>query len=135
MRNKFLIILALLSLNAHAAGPADTLQGYANQAKQENPAFTGASANRGEVFYHTARQHSKGGQVSCASCHTANPKNSGKTRANKEILPMAPSANGQRFTDLAKTEKWFRRNCQDVLERACSAQEKSDFIAYLLSVK
>lgn len=47
----------------------------------------------------------------------------------------AHAANGERLTDHAKVEKWFRRNCQDVLQRACTAQEKGDFITYLLSVK
>ena len=47
---------------------------------------------------------------------------------------MAPAANPQRFTDAAKVEKWFRRNCKDVLGRACSAQEKGDVLAYLMSL-
>ena len=135
MRKTFWLILLVFSANAQAASPAEALQVYTTQAKQENPAFGAASASKGDAFFHAARQHSNGTKVSCATCHTDNPKQIGKTRANKEILPMAPSANAQRFTDLAKTEKWFRRNCQDVLERTCTAQEKSDFIAYLLSVK
>jgi hypothetical protein len=48
---------------------------------------------------------------------------------------MAPSANPQRFTDAAKVEKWFKRNCNDVLRRSCTAEEKGDFIAYMLSIK
>jgi hypothetical protein len=48
---------------------------------------------------------------------------------------MAPVANAERFTDAAKVEKWFKRNCSDVRKRACTANEKGDFIAYLLSVK
>ncbi|MDE2586182.1 MAG: DUF1924 domain-containing protein, partial [Betaproteobacteria bacterium] len=27
----------------------------------------------------------------------------------------------------------FRRNCKDVLSRACSAEEKGDVLAYLLA--
>lgn len=135
MHKTFWLFLLLLSANAQAASPAEALQGYAVQAKQENPAFVAASASKGDTFFHATRQHSSGAKVSCATCHTADPRQTGKTRANKEILPMAPSANAQRFSDLAKTEKWFNRNCQDVLERTCTAQEKSDFIAYLLSIK
>ncbi|TCV90311.1 DUF1924 domain-containing protein [Sulfurirhabdus autotrophica] len=135
MSKAFWLILLMLSTNAHAASPAETLQNYTAQAKQENPTFGTSSSSKGDVFFHATRQHSNGDKVSCATCHTDNPKQNGKTRANKEILPMATSANAQRFTDLAKTEKWFRRNCQDVLERTCTAQEKSDFIAYLLSIK
>jgi hypothetical protein len=49
------------------------------------------------------------------------------------LKPMAPAANPKRLTDAANVEKWFKRNCNDVLKRACTAQEKGDFMAYLLS--
>jgi hypothetical protein len=29
-------------------------------------------------------------------------------------------------------EKWFKRNCNDVLARACTPAEKADVLAYLL---
>jgi hypothetical protein len=48
---------------------------------------------------------------------------------------MAPAFNPQRFTDAAKVDKWFRRNCKDVLARECSAAEKADVLAWLLSLK
>ena len=48
---------------------------------------------------------------------------------------MAPAAHPQRFTDAAKTEKWFRRNCNDVVGRECTPAEKADFISWLLSLK
>ena len=51
------------------------------------------------------------------------------------IRALAPAANAQRFTDAAKVEKWFKRNCNEVLERACTAQEKGDVLAYLMSLK
>ncbi|MCE9633679.1 MAG: DUF1924 domain-containing protein, partial [Methylophilales bacterium] len=51
------------------------------------------------------------------------------------IEPMAPIMNPQRFTDQAKVEKWFGRNCKDVLERTCTAQEKGDYIQYLVNIK
>jgi len=126
----------LLGFNAHAATPQEFLKTFAVEAHKENPAFKEFSASRGEKMYHAQRAHSGGKQISCASCHTDNPKNSGaheKTR--KAIEPLAPGANPKRFTDVAEVEKWFRRNCQDVLERQCSAQEKGDFLSYLLSVK
>ncbi len=93
------------------------------------------SAARGEKFFFAKRAHSNGETVSCTTCHTDNPKATGKTRANKAIEPIAPIANKERFTDPAKVEKWFKRNCKDVLERACTEQEKADFIAFMLSVK
>jgi hypothetical protein len=53
----------------------------------------------------------------------------------KAITALAPSANPKRFTDSAKTEKWFRRNCKDVLSRECTAREKADVMAWLISLK
>ena len=90
-----------------------------------------SSATRGEAFY-----KAKTGKVSCASCHGDSPKAHGThATTSKDILPLAPVANAERFTDAAKVEKWFKRNCNDVLKRACTANEKGDFIAYLVSVK
>ena len=137
MRTAMLAAMMIVMMSsALAATPQEVLGGYATQVKQGNAAFKEFSAGQGEQFYRAVRTHSSGRQISCAACHTSNPKNTGtheKTR--KEIQPIAPSANKDRFTDSAKVEKWFKRNCQDVLERACTAQEKGNFIAYLLSVK
>ena len=47
---------------------------------------------------------------------------------------MAASVAPTRYTDPDIVEKWFRRNCRDVLGRACSAAEKADVLAYLLSL-
>jgi hypothetical protein len=119
-----------LSLPLYAA--ANTIQdSYRGAAKQENAGFTDFSATRGEAFY-----KAKTGDVACASCHGDSPKTAGKhATTGKAILPLAPSANPERFADAAKVEKWFKRNCNDVLKRACTANEKGDFIAYVLSVK
>jgi hypothetical protein len=54
---------------------------------------------------------------------------------HKVIEPMAPAFNPQRFTDAAKVDKWFRRNCKDVLSRECTAREKADVLAWLISLK
>ena len=135
MRKTILLIGLVLSFNTFAAPPQELLKQYEVQAKQEHSAFTGFSAEKGATFFKTERVHSDGKNVSCATCHTADPRNQGKTRANKVIEPMAPIVNHKRFTDAAKVEKWFGRNCKDVLERACTAQEKGDYISYMLSIK
>lgn len=135
MRKSLILLGLLYSINGFAAAPQELLKQYEGQAKQENPAFSGFSADRGASFFRTERMHSDGKKVSCSTCHTADPRNQGKTRANKVIEPMAPIVNPQRFTDAAKVEKWFGRNCKDVLERACTAQEKGDYIQYLVNVK
>ena len=136
MRVLILLITSLISLNTHAATPQAIMNGYLPLAKQENPAFKEFSASRGEQFYHATRTHSSGTQISCNTCHSHNPRGVGThAKTRKEIQPLAPIANKERFSDPAKVEKWFKRNCQDVLERACTAQEKGDFIAYVSSVK
>lgn len=135
MRNSIILAALLFSINAFATTPQELLRQYEVQAKQENPAFTGFSAERGAIFFRAERTHSDGKKVSCSTCHTSDPRNQGKTRANKVIEPLAPSVNPQRFTDAAKVEKWFGRNCRDVLERACTAQEKGDYIQYLVNLK
>jgi hypothetical protein len=53
----------------------------------------------------------------------------------KPIRPLAPAANAERFTNQDKIDKWFKRNCNDVVKRACTAQEKGDVLAYLMTVK
>lgn len=135
MRKTLFLAGLLVSLNVLAVTPQELFKQYEVEAKKENASFAGFSAERGASFFKTERTHSDGKQVSCATCHTADPRNQGKTRANKIIEPMAPIANPQRFTDPAKVEKWFGRNCKDVLERTCTAQEKGDFIQYLVNVK
>ena len=125
--------LLLLSASAAAADtPASFMARYAQQA---GVAVTALSPARGEALYRGEHPGKNGATQRCASCHTANPKQAGQTRVGKRIEPLAPAANPQRFTDAAKVEKWFRRNCTDVLARECSAQEKGDFIAWLNQLK
>lgn len=119
-------IVALLSPAAHAITPAEQLAAYSAQAGAP------AQAARGEQFF--TSKHGK--DWSCASCHTASPTVDGKhASTGKLISPMAPAFNPQRFTDTAKTEKWFRRNCNDVVGRECSIAEKADVLAWLLTFK
>jgi hypothetical protein len=40
---------------------------------------------------------------------------------------MATAVTPSRFSDNKKVEKWFRRNCDDVFKRECTALEKGDF--------
>ena len=115
---------------AAAANPI--LDGYRTAAKQENAALKDFTVAAGQRLYSTVGPN----QLSCASCHTDSPKAMGKhAKTNKAIDPIAPSANPKRFTDAAQVEKWFKRNCNDALGRACSTQEKGDFMTYVLSVK
>jgi mono/diheme cytochrome c family protein len=105
--------------------------GWTAQAKSADAVFV-PSAERGKNFY--GRIFRAGNEMaSCASCHTANPKALGKhVITGKEIPALSPSANPERFTDTKKSEKWFKRNCNDVIGRECTAAEKSDLTAWLL---
>lgn len=90
------------------------------------------SAAQGQAFFNSKQ----GGQWSCASCHGTPPTADGKhASTGKAIKPLAPAFNPQVFNDSARVDKWFRRNCKDVLSRECSAVEKADVMAYLLSLK
>jgi len=123
-----LATLMLAALPAAAQTPEQTLAGF----RQAEPGIKEFSAARGEQFFKSTH----GGDWSCSSCHTQNPANPGKHAKTERIIkPLAPSANTARFTDSAKVEKWFKRNCNDVLSRACTAQEKGDVLTYLLTVK
>jgi hypothetical protein len=69
---------------------------------------------------------------SCAACHSEQPAAEGKhVVTGKRIAPLAPAANPERFSSSAKVEKWFRRNCQEVVGRECSPAEKADFIQFV----
>lgn len=118
---------ALLWLGqAPAATPSEQRAGYSAQAGLT------ANAVRGQTFF-----TSKHGQEwSCASCHGASPTAQGRhASTGKLIAPLAPAFNPERFTDTAKTEKWFRRNCNDVLGRECTAGEKADVLSWLLTLQ
>lgn len=126
MRHMLVIAAVLLAAGAQAESPRDFL------ARFEQQAGVPASAERGARFF-TARH---GGEWSCSSCHTERPTQAGRhARTDKAIRPLAPAASAERFTDAAKVDKWFRRNCNDTLNRLCSAQEKADVMAWLLAAK
>lgn len=115
----------------NAETPADFLKTFESEARQDGN-FTGFSAERGRTFF----QKTHGNDWSCAACHTRNPAMPGRhAKTNKLIKPMAPAANSERFTSARKVNKWFRRNCNDVVGRTCTAQEKGDVLTYLMSVK
>ncbi len=114
-----------------AVTPAEIQSTLEAEARKSAPGFAGFSAASGERFFKAAHGH----EWSCASCHTQNPLAAGRhAKTGKNITPLAPAANAQRFSDPDKVEKWFRRNCGDVLGRACSAAEKGDVVAYLRSL-
>jgi hypothetical protein len=127
MVKKAFIVLAMLSLVnvAFSATPQELLKAYESQSGI-------ASSARGEQLFNA--KHGK--EWSCASCHENPPNHDTKhIVTGKLIKPLSPNSNPERFSDQAKVEKWFKRNCNDVLGRECAAQEKADMISWLLTVK
>jgi hypothetical protein len=122
----FTLSLTIGSGAAYAASPEDLLAGYVAQAGvRPQPTL-------GQRFFTTAQ----GREWSCATCHRALPTSQGKhATTGKTIGALAPAFNPQRFTDAAKAEKWFRRNCNDVLGRECSAAEKAHVLSWLMTLK
>jgi hypothetical protein len=117
--------------DAFGASPLEIQRALEADARQSTPGFAGFSAQRGERFFNA----SHGGEWSCATCHTSDPRRPGRHAATgKAIEPLAPAANPARFTSPARVEKWFRRNCHDVLGRACTPLEKGDVLAWLMSL-
>jgi hypothetical protein len=132
----------MISIKARALALAAALLASAAQAADTSPAqqlahwsaqaASPGQAERGKAFF-TARH---GAEWSCSSCHGAPPTGAGKhASTGKAIDPLAPAFNPRAFTESAKVEKWFRRNCKDVTGRECTAGEKADVLAYLLGLK
>ena len=130
-----LAVAAITSFTAHfalAETAADQQRRFEAEARAAGSPVSGFSAQRGEAFFKATH----GAEWSCASCHTANPLSAGKhAKTAKPIAPLAPAANPERFSDRVVVDKWFRRNCNDVLGRACTAQEKGDVLQYLMSLR
>jgi len=121
-----LLFAVALAPTAHAATPAQLLAQYSAQAG------TAAVPARGQQVFTTPH----GKEWSCSSCHGAPPTQAGKhAGTGKPIGALAPAFNPERFTDPAKTEKWFRRNCNDVMGRECSATEMADVLSWLMTLK
>lgn len=126
------LVLASLLLAIHTplfAGEQleSTIQLYQQQG---NLSF---SAEAGKALWNQEITHTQMPVTrSCASCHGSDVSQSGKhIKTTKVIKPMSPTINPARFTDQAKIEKWFLRNCKWTWGRECSVQEKGDILRYL----
>jgi hypothetical protein len=118
--------VAIQSAHAADTSPAQQLNHWTAQAGAP------AKADRGQALFNQRQ----GGEWSCASCHGTPPTAQGKhANTGKPIAPLAPAFNPKAFTDTTKVDKWFKRNCNDVLGRECEAQEKADVLSWLMTVK
>lgn len=131
-----LAVIGFISLSAQAeVGIAEqAAKEYGVHAKALNPKST-LSADAGKAFFNK-KVMVAGKDLSCSACHTDNPAATGKhNETGNAIKPLAPSANPARFSDRQKSEKNFSKHCHDLYGKDCTAQEKGDFITYLLTVK
>ena len=125
---------AILFAAASQAGVReDQLAQYASAAKVASPAFAGFSAERGKTLHTQNFTGGKPDTPACTSCHGKDTRNAGRAPSGKTIEAMALSTSPTRYTDPAKVEKWFKRNCTEVLGRVCTEQEKGDWLTFMLS--
>ncbi|MEF8719105.1 MAG: DUF1924 domain-containing protein [Candidatus Accumulibacter necessarius] len=130
----FAASLALIASGPSIAGPREEqLDKYASAARAANPAFAGFSAARGKTLHTQAFAGGKPATPACTSCHGNDTRGAGRNPAGKTIEAMALSASPSRYTDPAKVEKWFKRNCNEVLGRECTPLEKGDWLTFVIS--
>ena len=141
MKNLSIVLAALLgfaafSANADVENAVKLQTKYKSFAKTANPEYGSPSAVDGKLFFNRKIKGANGKETACASCHTQNPANEGKhIVAGKKIAPLSPNVNHKRFADVDKVEENFTKHCNDVIGADCTAAEKANYIAYLLTEK
>jgi len=129
--------LALLApapaLAGSAADRQAILDGFAAEAQAAGGSFTGFVASQGETLFRTQWARGDERTPSCTACHTEDPRAMGRNaKTGRPIEPVAVSANPSRFTDPDEVAKQFRRDCKAVIGRECTAQEKGDYITFMM---
>lgn len=125
--------LSLILPAVAAGGPREEIVArYAVQAQRSPSGVSAFSAERGRILHTQKFAGGKPDTPACTSCHGADPRRSGQTPAGKPIEPVAVSTAPTRYADFAKVEKWFKRNCNEVLGRECTATEKGDWLTYMM---
>jgi len=123
--------IIFMLLLAQPAMAADVVEDLLNGYRSEGAGPFDAAAGR-TLWQQQHPQAKLGQQVSCASCHSTDLTQTGKhIKTGKLIEPLAVRANPDRLTDAVKIEKWFNRNCNWTYGRACTAQEKGDFLLFI----
>lgn len=142
----YMLFAMLATASMQVFADAETAQKiadkYAAAAKAADANYAGLSAEEGKTFFNREVIQFKGDvnnpgkAIACASCHTANPADTGKhIVTGKSIKPLSPAVNAKRFKSMDAVEKNFTKHCNEVVGSDCTAQEKGDYIAYLLTEK
>jgi len=129
MKMKF-FILVLFLVSSVAIASSGLEEAFALYKGKENLTF---SADRGkEMWNKKVVSDEDGKERDCNACHGKDFSKPGKhVKTGKKIDPMSPTVNKERFTELKKIEKWFKRNCKWTYGRECTNQEKGDFLLFL----
>ncbi|MFP5383456.1 MAG: DUF1924 domain-containing protein [Gammaproteobacteria bacterium] len=132
LRPAMAVLLATLAAAYSTSVPAADTSPAQQASRWNTEAGSAGDALRGEQFFRS--KHGK--KWSCTSCHQDPPVKPGRHAATGKVIdPLAPAYNPKAFTDTKRIDKWFRRNCNDVLGRECTAQEKADVVAYLNGIR
>ncbi len=120
-----LLALACTLPLAHAAGDAD-----AQAQLQRWSAAAGALPTPSGAACSSPAAMGASGLAPPATAVPTTPARHAST--GKPWHRLAPALDPERFTDTARSDKWFRHNCKDVLSRECTAAEKADVLAWLV---
>lgn len=125
-----MIFAATISVPVVMASPAtDSLL-----AKYKSEGVSKIDASKAKSDWTKETKGEDGEMISCSSCHGTDFSKAGKHRKTHKVIdPLSTRVNTERFTDEKKIEKWFKRNCNDTWGRECTAQEKADFLTFLLA--
>ena len=131
MNRTLILPLLLATANSWADTPLRSLVYYSAEAKRDQPDFV-ADSERGRSFVARSWGESRS-PSSCASCHADQPNKTGRHALTGEpVAALSPTITPQRFSNPAKVEKRFKRDCNEVLGRMCTAAEKADFIKFAM---
>jgi hypothetical protein len=126
---KLLLILSMLVIVVPVYAGSALEDAFAQYKGSENLTF---DAQRGKELWVKKYPGEDGKERDCQTCHGKDLTKGGKhVKTGKPIDPLAPSVNKERFTELKKIEKWFKRNCKWTMGRECTNQEKGDLLTYL----
>lgn len=122
-------LTALLTVTTAYATPASD----AVLAKYKTEGVTKTDAAKAKKDW-TREVEVDGEKMSCSTCHGTDLSKAGKHhKTGKTIEAMSMKVTADRYADEKKIEKWFKRNCKDAWGRECTAQEKADFLTFLLA--
>ena len=125
-----MIFAATISVPVVMASPAtDSLL-----AKYKSEGVSKIDASKAKSDWTKETKGEDGEMISCSTCHGTDFSKAGKHRKTHKVIdPLSTRVNTERFTDEKKIEKWFKRTCNDTWGRECTAQEKADFLTFLLA--